>query len=662
MSESHVSEIERHDGLTIPVQGETVAATRYEPVGSSGPDPVLLMYYPYRKDDHLTFGAYSPFIEYLAAHGYNVVTADIVGTGASSGWKETPADSSVEGEEGAEIVEWLADREWSSGRVGMFGKSYAGLTCLSTAAEQPRGLDAIAPMYSSTGGYRESGGGVFDPMSWGGSWHPLMQALQGMPPSYRDEDGRWAAVWKEHLNHLENGEPWLFQELDHETRDEFWTKKSVDVEAIDVPTFGVTGWRDYAPAETVEYISKIDAPKRAVLGPWRHTMGHRGRETAIDLRRQTVEWFDHFLKDESNDARSHATIEFWTERNGGGRVGEGAWRTLDTWPEIRDGGETTETDHLSFACTPDGLVDADDFDSGTVETEYEHDHTVGMRSVYYGFPVPADTGPDDARSLCFETDPVSDPVELTGTGTVTVRVRSTIPDPILVARVVDVGPDGRSMLVNHGRLRLSHRNGHDDPEDLVPGEEYEVSVPLSPKSHVFERGHRIRLALSSAHFPYTLPTRRQGAYTFLSSPDHMSTLEFPGTVHDGEVRFENPTEMAPPDDDVHAVHPSYVTPEPTSWSTSRDHIHDTATVQKSSGKRVDLPHGGEMELTSEAAASVAARNPKSMHVEAETRMTIDYGTEVATALVTCRVSRESAQYTTTIELDGQTVMDETFSW
>jgi hypothetical protein len=69
-----------------------------------------------------------------------------------------------------------------------------------------------------------------------------------------------------------------------------------------------------------------------------------------------------------------------------------------------------------------------------------------------------------------------------------------------------------------------------------------------------------------------------------------------------------------------------------------------------------------MELTSEAEASVAARDPKSMHVEAETRMTIDYGTEVATALVTCRVSRESAQYTTTIELDGQTVMDETFSW
>lgn len=662
MPETTVYQIARHDDIRIPVGDETVAATRYEPVDAEDPAPALLMFFPYRKDDHLTFGAYSPFIKYLAKHGYNVVTADIVGTGASSGRKKTPANSSVEGPEGAAIVEWLAAQPWTTGRVGMFGKSYGGLTCLSAAAEQPRGLDAIMPMYTSTGGYREMNGGVIDPYTWAGHWNPQMQALQGLPPSYRDDEGQWADIWKEHLTELEEGEPWLFQEFDHEEDGEYWAQKEVAVENIEAATFGVSGYRDFAPTSTLSYLDAIDAPTRGLVGPWRHTMGHRGREVAIDMRRQAVEWFDHFLKDVDNGARSHASVEFWTERDGGGKINGGTWRQIERWPTISD--EATVSSgmrQLSFVASPAGLIREADFDAGEIHHEYEHDHTVGMRSVDMGFPVPADTNEDDIRSLCFETDPLEHPVEYTGTGRATVRVTSTTEDPLLVARVVDVAPDGAANLVSHGRLRLVHRNGHEKSERLTPGKEYEVTVPLKPKSHVFEAGHRVRFAISASFFPMTLPTRKQGAYVIHSSPDAPTGLAFPGRIHEEGVVFDNTIEMADPDTEHVPVEPEYVTPLGNTWSTSREHVNDTATVETSSGKLVDLPHGGEMTFEQDIEATVPARDPHSMHIESTTRMTVDYGTETARAHVTCRASRDSVQYTTRIWMGDQSVLEKTFT-
>ena len=69
------STIRRHTDLEIPVEGETVAATRYEPVEFDGPLPVLLMYVPYPKDDMITYGGYDPLNRYLSRNGYEVAVA-----------------------------------------------------------------------------------------------------------------------------------------------------------------------------------------------------------------------------------------------------------------------------------------------------------------------------------------------------------------------------------------------------------------------------------------------------------------------------------------------------------------------------------------------------------------------------------------------------------
>ena len=52
-----------------------------------------------------------------------------------------------------------------------------------------------------------------------------------------------------------------------------------------------------------------------------------------------------------------------------------------------------------------------------------------------------------------------------------------------------------------GMLRLRYRGGFDKPRPLVPGEVTQVEVELWPTSIVVNKGHRIRLTVTSSNFP-----------------------------------------------------------------------------------------------------------------------------------------------------------------
>lgn len=142
-----------HPDLLIPVDGETVAASRYEPP-TAGPSPVVLIVTPYRKDDRITFGTHEPSIRYFCHHGYEVVVADLLGTGASSGDKRP--FHRAEGDEMAAIIKWLADREWTTGDVGTYGYSYGAWTQYVAAAVDPEPLKAIVLVAVANSVYESS--------------------------------------------------------------------------------------------------------------------------------------------------------------------------------------------------------------------------------------------------------------------------------------------------------------------------------------------------------------------------------------------------------------------------------------------------------------------------------------------------------------------------
>jgi hypothetical protein len=648
------NDVVRHEDVRIPVAGESVAATRYEPAGD-GPSPALLMYVPYHHQDGITYGAYDPLNRYLAAAGYEVVVADMVGTGGSTGFIEDPF-TRREGTEPAEIVTWLADRPWTTGRVGMFGKSYGGITALDAAAQRPEGLEAIVPIHTPFEGVRNAYtyGGLFEFLTIGMDWLTLMQALDAKPPSNPAADPATMDAWRERLDRLGDREPWLFQFLDAEPHEAYWDDKVIPVERIDVPVLAVDGWRDPYTEDTLRYVDRIDAPTRVLFGPWRHRMPHRGRESAVDFRRQVRRWFDEFLRDEDHGVLDHPEFRVWTELDGGGTTA-GRWRGLDRWPTL----STDGADTLTFALSPAGLVPPTEYDGEGFEETYEFDPTVGLASTDpYGATVaPPVTNDDDARSLTFDSRPLEAAVELTGTGAASLPLESAVADPTVVVRVVDVAPDGSGTLVTRGAVRGQYRDGIDESNPLTPGEEYDLSVPLAPKSHVFEAGHRVRVAVGSSMFPELLPTADPGSFTLRSRPDAPATVAFPGRRLE-RVAFDDAVRMAPPDDSLSA------SPErasgASSWVTAREHASGEARVEKTNEQTVDLPHG-TLSRDATFEASVAEEDPGSASARNELRLTVENGYGTFEVRASNHISRSFCRVRTEVTHDGDPVFERTWT-
>ena len=68
-------------------------------------------------------------------------------------------------------------------------------------------------------------------------------------------------------------------------------------------------------------------------------------------------------------------------------------------------------------------------------------------------------------------------------------------------KISDVYPDGRSMLITDGILRMRNRNGFDHWEFIEPDQIYEIEVDMWSTSYIWNKDHQIRVAISSSNYP-----------------------------------------------------------------------------------------------------------------------------------------------------------------
>src|SRR6266498_4127090 len=128
--------------VAIPMaDGVRLSGTLWLPEGE-GAFPGLLTYHPYHK-----YGG-PELWRHFASRGYAALLVDFRGTGNSEGVNPYPMDPQ-EWQDGHDLVEWMAQQEWCTGDVGMFGMSYGGITALSTAALAPPHLRAIVPVHAT---------------------------------------------------------------------------------------------------------------------------------------------------------------------------------------------------------------------------------------------------------------------------------------------------------------------------------------------------------------------------------------------------------------------------------------------------------------------------------------------------------------------------------
>ncbi|EUJ30491.1 CocE/NonD family hydrolase [Listeria cornellensis] len=95
----------------------------------------------------------APDPAYWCAHGYAVCNPDMRGIAHSEG--DTTMIGSQETEDGYDLIEWLANQSWSSGKTALTGTSYLAFSQWYIAAEQPPHLTCINPTEGLADGYRD---------------------------------------------------------------------------------------------------------------------------------------------------------------------------------------------------------------------------------------------------------------------------------------------------------------------------------------------------------------------------------------------------------------------------------------------------------------------------------------------------------------------------
>ena len=190
--------MEQRRAFVTVADGTRLAARLWLP--DALPAPVVLEALPYRMDD-LTATYASEYERLCEEGGLAVCRLDIRGTGSSEGIA-TDEYTAQEHDDICEVIAWLAEQEWSNGRVGMYGTSWSGFNSLQVACERPPALGAIVPIYASDDRYTD------DVHYMGGAlkavdlvdWVLYMVACNALPPVPAVFGDGWREEWERRVD------------------------------------------------------------------------------------------------------------------------------------------------------------------------------------------------------------------------------------------------------------------------------------------------------------------------------------------------------------------------------------------------------------------------------------------------------------------------------
>lgn len=509
----------------IPMaDGSRLAARVWMPAwaGPDRPVPAVMELIPYRTRD-LTALRDESLHGTFAAAGLAAVRVDIRGSGDSEG--TIPDEyTSQELEDGVACIAWIAAQPWCTGRVGMLGNSWGGFNALQVAALRPPALAAIITSCSTDDRFTDDmhymGGALLtDMLDWGATF----LAWMALPPDPAVTGEAWRERWLERIA-LAAERPAVAEWLRHQERDAYWRHGSVN-EAyadIEVPVLALGGWQDGYSNAIPRLLAGLSAPAMGVVGPWAHGYPHAARPgPGIDFLGLALRWWDHWLRDMDTGLLSEPAYRAFLVEAGPptpdhGAV-EGRWVAEASWPSARIGGRR-------WALGADGGLEDGERPPGPV-VAVRTGQTVGLAAGEWcpygtggaGPELPDDQAPDDARSVCFDGPPLDQRLEILGPPVVRLSVAGDEPPGLLIARLCDVAPDGRSTRVSFG---VRHAGAPGDPGTRAGV----LELRLNDCGYAFLPGHRVRLALSTTSWPMIWPEAIPGTVRFHAGA---SSLELP---------------------------------------------------------------------------------------------------------------------------------------
>jgi uncharacterized protein len=532
--------------ITLP-DGCRLAASVWLPENAEGaPVPAILEYLPYRKDDGRAVRD-STYHPYFAGHGYASVRVDMRGTGASDG---ILSDEYLpqEQDDALRVLEWIAGQPWCSGAAGIIGISWGGFNGLQIAARRPPQLKAVISVASTDDRYADDvhyrGGCVLasDMLEWASR----MFAENGLPPDPRLVGDRWREIW---FDRMENTPPYVEAWLSHQARDDFWKQGSVceDYAAIECPVYAIGGWGDAYTNAVPRLLEGLPGPRKGLIGPWSHGYPHIGIPgPTIGFLQECLRWWDHWLKGIDTGIMDEPMLRLWiqdslppapfySER-------PGRWAAEATWPspDIQTQRYWLNEARLDPAPAPE------------TQMQYQGSQFAGFEAgIWCPYGDPADFPPDqraeDGLSITFDSAPLDDAMEIVGFPEVALTVTADQPNALLAVRLCDVAPSGTSLLVSRGMLNLTHRDSHEHPKALEPGEFYPVTMRLDVTAHRIPAGHRWRVTVSPTYWPWAWPSPEPVTLSLLTGTGSELRLpvRLPKAADDALPAFGPPEQSQP---------------------------------------------------------------------------------------------------------------------
>ncbi len=511
--------IELPDGVRLAIRLWLPEDAETRPVSA------ILDSVPYRKSDGTAIGD-AAWGTYFAARGFAFARIDLRGSGDSAGIME---DEYTEQEQRdvERVIAWLSERPWCSGAVGMMGVSWGGFAALQMAARQPEQLRGVIPIHGSDDRYADDVhyiGGCVSGMDMS-QWSTSMLAYLNQPPDPQVVGAAWREAWRERLD---GARPFIEPWLSHQRRDAYWQQASAceDYGAIRCPVFAVGGWSDGYRDMVLRIVEHLRSPVRGLIGPWGHNSPERGApRPAIGFLQECVRFFAASLDGEDNGFFDEPRLTSYMQEPvapaGSYAERPGRWVADPSWP-------SPSVEAWTYMVGTDSLQQSGEPGTGT--RSLRGLQTTGAEGgVWGGDGAPADFAldqrPDDGASLCWDSSPLIERVELLGHGEATLELSVDRPWALVAVRVCDVAPDGASTLIARGLLNLSRREGHDRTVAMPLGEPVVVRVPLQSTAYAIPPGHRIRLAVSNTYWPMAWPSPQPCTLTVHCGP--RSALSLP---------------------------------------------------------------------------------------------------------------------------------------
>lgn len=103
--------------------------------------------------------------------------------------------------------------------------------------------------------------------------------------------------------------------------------------------------------------------------------------------------------------------------------------------------------------------------------------------------------------LVYTSEPMTGDLEVSGFVDAVLQVSSDAKDTDFAVKLVDVAPDGKAWILGDTILRARYRDGFDREVWMAPGKVYTLKPSPIATSNVFQKGHRIRVEITSSNFP-----------------------------------------------------------------------------------------------------------------------------------------------------------------